>query len=268
MNNPLVLSLFPGIDLFGRAFEEEGWCVVRGPDPLWGGDICRFHPPAGHFDGVIGGPPCQPFSAANRSASHADGAEMLLEFARVVQLCRPTWALMENVPRCPNLAIGGYTSQRIDLRGAEVGLRQRRLRHFQFYSVTGRPLAVPRRVTGPEGEPAALASEGRRAARRTWAEFCALQGLEEPLELAGFTKEARYRAVGNGVPLPMGRLLARSIRAWTDRVWKGNVCECGCGRPLIGQQHLATVACRQRASRKARGHGVTARSLASPAESL
>jgi DNA (cytosine-5)-methyltransferase 1 len=33
----LVLSLFPGIGLFDMAFEAEGFCVVRGPDLLWGG---------------------------------------------------------------------------------------------------------------------------------------------------------------------------------------------------------------------------------------
>jgi DNA (cytosine-5)-methyltransferase 1 len=59
MSSPLVLSLFPGIGLLDMAFEQEGFCVVRGPDLLWGGDVKRFHPPAGKFDGVIGGPPCQ-----------------------------------------------------------------------------------------------------------------------------------------------------------------------------------------------------------------
>lgn len=54
----LVLSLFPGIGLLDMAFEEAGFCVVRGPDVLWGGDVKRFHPPAGRFDGVVGGPPC------------------------------------------------------------------------------------------------------------------------------------------------------------------------------------------------------------------
>jgi DNA-binding XRE family transcriptional regulator len=52
----LILSLFPGIGLLDKAFEEEGYCVVRGPDPLWGGDVRNFHPPAGRFDGIIGGP--------------------------------------------------------------------------------------------------------------------------------------------------------------------------------------------------------------------
>ena len=50
----VVLSLFPGIGLLDRAFEERGACVVRGPDLLWGGDIKGFHPPAGVFRGVIG----------------------------------------------------------------------------------------------------------------------------------------------------------------------------------------------------------------------
>ena len=44
---PLVLSLFPGIGLLDLAFEERGFCIERGPDLLWGGDIRRFHPPCG-----------------------------------------------------------------------------------------------------------------------------------------------------------------------------------------------------------------------------
>lgn len=39
MSPQLVLSLFPGIGLLDMAFEEEGFCVVRGPDLLWGGDV-------------------------------------------------------------------------------------------------------------------------------------------------------------------------------------------------------------------------------------
>ena len=58
---PLVLSVFPGLGLFDYAFEQEGFCVVRGPDLLWGGDIRSFHPPPA-FAGVIGGPLCQSVS--------------------------------------------------------------------------------------------------------------------------------------------------------------------------------------------------------------
>ena len=33
----LVLSLFPGIGLLDRGFEQAGFAVVRGPDLIWGG---------------------------------------------------------------------------------------------------------------------------------------------------------------------------------------------------------------------------------------
>lgn len=84
----LVLSLFPGVDLLGRAFEELGFCVVRGPDPLWGGDIHNFHPPP-RFEGIIGGPPCQRFSKLATLVEHVHGKDALApnlipEFERVV----------------------------------------------------------------------------------------------------------------------------------------------------------------------------------------
>ena len=44
----LVLSLFPGLDVLDKAFEEAG-CVVRGPDAIWGGDVREFHPPPDRF---------------------------------------------------------------------------------------------------------------------------------------------------------------------------------------------------------------------------
>ncbi|MEM7477784.1 MAG: DNA cytosine methyltransferase [Planctomycetota bacterium] len=62
----LVLSLFPGIDVLGRGFEELGFSVVRGPDTLWDQRIEDFHTIPNRFDGIIGGPPCQNYSDANR----------------------------------------------------------------------------------------------------------------------------------------------------------------------------------------------------------
>ena len=86
----LVLSIFPGIDLLGRAFEEEGYCVVRGPDLLWGGDICSFHPPEGVFEGVIGGPPCK--GESNLAAlNNKRGESMANEFHRIVEETQPQW---------------------------------------------------------------------------------------------------------------------------------------------------------------------------------
>lgn len=111
-----ILSLFPGIGLLDRAFEENGCSVVRGPDMLWGGDIKRFHVPKGRFDGIIGGPPCKAFSKLqhmvrlNRereraidptSTKYAEAENLIPEFVRVVNEARPTWFLMENVPDVP-----------------------------------------------------------------------------------------------------------------------------------------------------------------------
>src|SRR6476661_885323 len=96
----LVLSLFPGIGLLDMAFEEAGFCVVRGPDLLWGGDVRRFHPPAGKFDGVIGGPPCQIFSRLrhlNPNAGKRHG-NMIPEYERCASCALPRWFVMENVP--------------------------------------------------------------------------------------------------------------------------------------------------------------------------
>lgn len=266
----LVLALFPGIDLFGRGFEAEGFCVVRGPDVLWGGDIRRFAPPAGRFNGIIGGSPCQDFSRARRSPPTGAGLAMLAEFVRIVELARPDWFLLENVPCVPTVTVRGYRMQRVDLDARECGLRQRRLRHFQFGSDAGLVITLPRSKRDCPGEPACLASEGRRQNRRTWAEFCELQGLPMDFDLPGMTKAARYAAVGNGVPVPMARMLARAIL--TARPWHTTrLCACGCGRELTPRQIAATAACRKRLERRRReragingGRRVTVTNLALP----
>ncbi|MFK5979689.1 MAG: DNA cytosine methyltransferase [Rhizobiaceae bacterium] len=107
MNGELILSIFPGIDLLGRAFEQEGFCVVRGPDIITGGNILDFHPPSGKFNGVIGGPPCQDFSKLNRAPTDY-GHGMLEEFGRVAIEADCDWFLFENVVCAPNIEIKGY----------------------------------------------------------------------------------------------------------------------------------------------------------------
>jgi site-specific DNA-cytosine methylase len=146
----LTLSLFPGIGLLDMAFEQEGFCVVRGPDVIWGGDIRRFHPTAGHFDGVMGGPPCQSFSSLAHLV-RANGHEpifgnLIPEFERCVLEAQPRWFLMENVPQAPtpfsrkgdDSPCGGYGVNSFLLDnsalndGTGFGLEQRRIRRFSF----------------------------------------------------------------------------------------------------------------------------------------
>jgi len=244
----LVLSLFPGIDLLGRGFEEEGFCVVRGPDRILGGDIRQFHSVPGRFDGVIGGPPCQDFSRARRDVPTGYGLEMLAEFRRVVVESAPVWWLMENVSGVPDVVIDGYSHQRIDINASECGLKQNRLRHFQFGHREGKVITVDRLPAVFDTVPCCTASEFGQLGRRTWAEFCALQGVDA-LDLDQFTQSARYRAVGNGVPVPMARVMARAVA--NSRYLDGfRVCACGCGRAVIGKALMATSACRKRQQRK------------------
>jgi len=245
-----VLSLFPGIDIFGRGFEQEGFCIVRGPDVLWGGDIRRFHPPAGRFEGIIGGSPCQDFSRARRAPLTGEGLELLGEFVRVVEAARPEWFLLENVPTVPTVTVAGYRVQRLDLDARECGLRQRRLRHFQFGSADGKVIIVQRVLPlADANEKTCMATEGRRQHRRTWADFCELQGLPRNFDLPGLTKAARYAAVGNGVAVPVARVLADAIKRAVP--WHTvRLCACGCGRRLTPKQIAATPACRKRLERR------------------
>lgn len=247
----LVLSLFPGIDLLGRGFEEEGFCVVRGPDLIFGGDIRAFTPPPCRFDGVIGGSPCPDFSRLRRCPPSGAGLAMLGEFRRCVLAAAPSWWLLENVPGVPDVEIPGYTHQRFDLRATECGLPQQRLRHFQFGCRTGDVLVLDRGQRAPATAPACVASEGSSSGRRDWAAFCTAMGLPPTFDLPSFTLAAKYRAVGNGVPVPMAAFVARAIRDQLLPAELVRVCECGCGRRLVGyKQSYATAACRKRMERR------------------
>lgn len=243
----LVLSLFPGIGLLDRAFEEEGFTVLRGPDALWGGDVRRFHPPAAVFQGVIGGPPCQVFSQLAK-LNRAQGKEprygnLIPEFERCVSEAVPEWFLMENVPQAPLPVVDGYTVQPFLLNNRWLGEEQQRLRRLSFGSPAGLrldisadlvPLESPiqvRAVTSANGfalngaeyyeavrrqaVTSAHGGEGRqkKQVRYTVAEATRLQGLPAGfLEDAPFTEEGKRRVIANGVPLPMGRAIARAVK--------------------------------------------------------
>jgi DNA (cytosine-5)-methyltransferase 1 len=236
----LVLSLFPGIGLLDMAFEEAGFCVVRGPDLLWGGDIRSFHPPAGKFDGVIGGPPCQAFSRL-RHIVEANGyrtaPNLIPEFERVVRETKPTWFVMENVPDAPAPRMDGYSLQCEFVRDVWCGGETNRLRKFSWGHVGGARLRIDTlALHRPDPELSALASGGYRdrpvavggsgkrkdrgalrnrgyMAQRDFAGHLKLQGLpaeflaDSPLTVAG-----KIKAVGNGVPLPMGRAVAAAVK--------------------------------------------------------
>lgn len=253
----LVLSLFPGIGLLDRAFEEEGFCVVRGPDVLWGGDVRRFHPPTGKFDGVIGGPPCQAFSRlahmVRQNGLEPRFGNLIPEFERCVVEATPAWFLMENVPDAP-VPFGGFGGgpPTPDSYGMHVFLlnnrqcfgddgepaTQNRVRRWTFGTRGGRrvlPIETAA-LENPVFERAALGGSDTREVsiklggsgkpkttlpfnakgRRTIGKLCEKQGLPADFaEHLPFTAAAACKAIGNGVPLPMGRAIARAVKEAT-----------------------------------------------------
>lgn len=238
----LVLSLFPGIGLLDMAFEEEGFCVVRGPDLLWGGDIRNFHPPAGRFDGVIGGPPCQAFSQLRRFVEH-NGLKIaenrIPEFERCVREARPAWFLMENVPEAPAPDLPDYFHDSALIQDTWCGGETSRMRRFSFgrrdfdphgwrfepqtlalHRVVPAPTVVASGGTPPDWKPTArhLATrKGKAAVGFKTESYLAVakrdQGLPADfLDNAPFTVAGKIKVIGNGVPLAMGRAVANAVR--------------------------------------------------------
>jgi len=248
--------------LLDMAFEAEGFCVVRGPDLLWGGDIRRFHPPAGRFDGVIGGPPCQAFSVLRHLIRH-NGHEprfgnLIPEFERVVFEARPTWFLMENVPDAPIPHVEGYVTKPQMVRDKWVGGVQPRPRRFSFGTVAGKALDIewavlmrPEMAAASLGCDSGIAYEERRRvsvladARRVPVKLLSggrpktggilphgetgggtsVLPIEDACEAMGlprdftaempFTMHGKRSVIGNGVPMAMGRAMAKAVRRAT-----------------------------------------------------
>lgn len=233
MTQPLVLSLFPGIGLLDMAFEEEGFCVVRGPDLLWGGDIRRFHPPSGNFEGVIGGPPCKAFSRlvflviAN---GHRVAPNLIPEFTRVVREAAPRWWVMENVPDAPAPELDDLKDSLV-LRDSDCGGLTSRLRRFTFggiwpdFSHITPCTPAYKAVTCDAREvPVAIGGSGKRKNQTEGtaphegkalplAEMLRRQGFPpDMLDECPLTSAGARTVVGNGVPLPMGRAIAKAVK--------------------------------------------------------
>jgi len=241
----LVLSLFPGIGLLDRAFEDEGFCVVRGPDYLWGSCVKRFTPMRGRFDGVIGGPPCKRFSPLANvvRAVHGESSvapDMIPEFERIVSEAAPNWFLMENVERAPLPTVQGYRVRDEIVNNRWVGGEQNRVRRFSFGTHDGRKLHIATEALEPFEFKVAVTtnSGGRRKViaydasgrvrgnqgsadhhRLEWRSLEAMAAdqvvpadmLALLQEHGAFTSKALRTGIGNGVPLPMGRAVAKAV---------------------------------------------------------
>ena len=218
----LVLSLFPGIGLLDMAFEEEGFCVVRGPDLLWGGDIKRFHPPAGVFDGVIGGPPCQAFSKASAIIG-PNKDDLIPEFVRCAIEADPAWVVMENVRQAAGHPAVPKDWHPVKLRDWDCGGETARVRFFwcwPFYMLEpsprpGQPAYSVMATTWKRGSSQYVRDKGFLPGNLSVEEYGRLQGataVARRLMEHRSSKAFAVTVLGNGVPLSMGKEVARAVK--------------------------------------------------------
>ncbi|MBA7701388.1 hypothetical protein ES703_110124 [subsurface metagenome] len=220
----------------GRAFEEEGYCVVRGPDRLWGGDIKRFHPPAGVFEGVIGGPPCQQFSALRfiNKGKPMKWGNLIPEFERVVSEAQPDWFVMENIKAAPPPSVDGYKVDGSLLNNRWLGGSQNRVHRFSFGTKNGAKLVydvvlfespewAARVCASGSQKPGANRHEQNKLRFHGWKTASGLrhslilQGLpEDLLDDAPFTLKGKHGVIGNAVAMPLARALAKAVRGATS----------------------------------------------------
>jgi len=125
-----------------------------------------------------------------------------------------------------------------------------RLRHIQFGHKENKYLQIQRGVTQQDKkyESCALANDNR-----SFKELCKLQGLEDDFDLPSFNVNGKKRAVGNGVPLSIGRVLASAVTALQQNLvthLDKKICLCGCGRIVTHRGQFYDFSCRKRYQRK------------------
>ena len=247
----LALSLFPGLGAMDLAFQETGWCVLRGPDVVWQGDVVGWHVPAGHFDGVFGGPPCQEFSLlqaindAKQEETEKAFGNLIPEFERIVFEAQPAWYLMENVMSAPLPSVDGYQAFPTSIKDSDVGGHTIRERRFTLglkdwpnlyspwalikYDPSSRQeLAITHDLRvlddGTVVNSADRVPAGSQRHRMPPEDMLELQGLpRDYLDESPYTQIAKRYLIGNAVPLAMGRAVAGVVRAALDSVGPGDL---------------------------------------------
>ena len=248
----LVLSVCPGLDILGMGFEDAGYCVVRGGEPMFGQrGIEGFHPPAGKFDGVIGGPPCQMWATPGNLHPDVVRINLIPEFERVVLEAQPAWFLMENVTRAPIPLVDGYEIVDRKIYAWELGNPQRRYRRFTFGGKPPVAFLWPHGQKPPRGAVTLISKHngaqmpgqrevaqtltgtlstqrlraGEKAARGdngkttyTLAQYTEGFGLPEEWDAPALLKAYKFKVLGNAVPLQVARALAEAVIYATQRV--------------------------------------------------
>ena len=121
---------------------------------------------------LVGGPPCQPFSAGGKGLASGDTRDMIPQFVRAVKEARPEIFLMENVPGLAGpthrkylehslnkLSKLGYSLTVEVLNAADYGIPQKRRRLIVVGVRAGRTAFVmPSATHGPKGRKAFISA--------------------------------------------------------------------------------------------------------------
>jgi DNA (cytosine-5)-methyltransferase 1 len=229
----LVLSIFPGRDIIGKAFKQEGFCVVTAGDKIIGNLIGNFHAIPNVFKGVIGCPPCKIHSMAIWG-NKATEPDLTPEFERIIREAQPDWFIFENVPRTTKPKIEKYINTEIVVNALDYGAKQSRKRLIIFGSKTPKNFQIQKVpkgdvckdyfpcVTATEhkyyGHPADNRRSGRKVKRQlTLQEVISLMGLnpetEQHIITSKFlTKEGKYQIYGNGLEFHQALAIAKAVR--------------------------------------------------------
>lgn len=144
-----IIDLFSGCGGLSQGFKDAGFEIVFANDvdencamtyrynhcnhgaktPFYQGDIRQLDNEAllklvkrKTVDGVIGGPPCQGFSLAGKRRPNDPRNHLVYEFMRVVELFKPKFFLMENVPGLLSMD-EGKTYEKIIAEFGRIGYR-------------------------------------------------------------------------------------------------------------------------------------------------
>lgn len=148
-------SLFTGIGGIDLGLERAGWecrwhvenepfcnevLAARWPQVRRYGDIRSIRAEELEpVDCIAGGYPCQPFSYAGKRAGEDDPRHLWPEFARILRVVRPRFAILENVPGHLSLGFGevlgdlaglGYDAEWRCVRASDFGASHLRKRVF------------------------------------------------------------------------------------------------------------------------------------------
>jgi DNA (cytosine-5)-methyltransferase 1 len=174
-----VIDLFAGVGGLSLGFEQCGFEVLLANEfdvsiaesyranhkktKMVVGDIVKldrdkvFSPFIGKVDVIIGGPPCQGFSQKGKRKSINDDRNFLFKyFVSVVELVKPKYFVMENVPNLLSTEKGffkkeiyalfgslGYTLDSGVLNAADYGVPQNRRRAVIIGKMGDKPVKLP-----------------------------------------------------------------------------------------------------------------------------